>query len=223
MTRDQRFRYEMFQRVQGFGGAHRAHFASAATAGQAFADVAAAVTTIEAQLQRREVARINASRVRASNRAELAADMKDLARTARRVTKGESTPCPFVMPARRTVSALLTTARMFIDEARPREAGFIAFGLPIDFIRELEALVNRLDAAAVVRNNGRAWRREAQTAIERAFVDGMDAVRNLDAMVPNVLRADVVSLGHWRGARRIEGLRGRHRRADTRPAAAATS
>ncbi len=206
MTKGQRYRYEMIVRVRDFGAANADRFPSSSTASLKFAEVTAAVAALEDHLTRRELARVEARRVKATTRAAVAISMKTLARTARRLTLSEPGMNPFRMPSSRTVSALLTTARVFIDEARRREARFVEFGLAPTFVSHFTGLVTQLDEAVTVRNNGRAWRRRAQSGIEDALRTAADAVRDLDVMVPNRLDGDPVRLGHWRGARRIEGM-----------------
>ena len=49
MTRQQRFKYEMFVRVRDFGAAHAALFPEASKGGQAFARVLAAVAALDEQ------------------------------------------------------------------------------------------------------------------------------------------------------------------------------
>ena len=63
-----------------------------------------------------------------------------------------------------------------------------------------------LASAVTVHNNGRAWRERAQVGIEHALTAGTDAVHTLDVIVINVLRSDPAGLGHWHGARHIEGV-----------------
>ena len=57
----------------------------------------------------------------------------------------------------------------------------------------------------------------ARMGIEMAMQDGLNAVRQLDAMVPNALRDDAVTLAMWERARRVEQARGG--RAKAEPAA----
>lgn len=178
--------------------------------------VTAIVSTIETSLTRRELARAEARRVKKATRTAVTEYMHIISRTARQVTRGEAERSPFVMPLKRSMSSLLASARTFVDEAARREASFVDFGMPLAFVEEFRVLVDRLDSAVAARNNGRAWRIKAQTGLETAVREGMEAVHVLDVIVPNVLRGDAAGLGHWRGSRHIDGIRSaRVRRART--------
>lgn len=214
MRRKQRYRYEMFVRVRDFGMANRDVFPESSKAGRGFADVTAAVGAIEDHLTKRDIARVEARLVKASTRAAVANYMKAIVKTARRATMDEPGPSPFVLPARHTAAALLSAARAFIDESKPREATFVEFGLPADFISTFTGLVEQLQEAVDVRNSGRALRARAQSGIEDALTRGLEIIRNLDVLVANALVGDPVRLGYWRSARRIDGL-------NPRPSAAA--
>jgi hypothetical protein len=205
MNRKQRYRYEMFVRVRDFGAAHPELFPESSKGGRLFGQVAAAVAAVEDHLTRRDRARVEARRVKATTRAAVTRYMVAIARTARRVTVGEPGLNPFRLAGSHSVAAVLAKARLFIEEARPRETAFVELGLAPTFISDFTALVDQLDEAVAVRLNGRGWRLKAQTGIENALRSGADAIANLDVLVPNALHDDPVREGHWRGARRIEG------------------
>ncbi len=207
MTRDQRYRYEMFVRVRDFGNSYPALFPAATRGGQTFAAMTAAVAAFDECLQRRVIVRVEAGRVKRATCTEVIDYMKALCRTSRQVTRGEAVRNPFVMPVKRSMSALLAAARTFVDEARMRERAFIDFGMPPAFVGEFTRLVERLEMAAAIQNNGRSSRARVQTAIETAICDGMEAARALDVIATNVLRHDPATLAQWRRARRIDGVR----------------
>jgi hypothetical protein len=110
------------------------------------------------------------------------------------------------MPARKSATSVLATARMFIAEAEPRQEQFVHFGLPPTFISGFKTRVDELERAINAQLNSRSGRRQAQAGIETTLVAGFEVIRNLDVTVANVLRDDPTALGGWRGARRIEGL-----------------
>jgi hypothetical protein len=196
----------MFVRVRDFGQANRDLIPESSTGGQLFGRVAAAVTAIEEHQTKRDLARGETRRVKATTYAAVFDYMKILAHTARRATLDESVRNPFVLPRRRTMSAMLSKARLFIDEAKSREGKFVNLGLASTFVSEFSMLVEQLHDAVETRNTARAHREKAQAGIERALADGFEAIRNLDVLVPNTLRADAVRLGHWRGARHLDGM-----------------
>lgn len=165
-----------------------------------------AVAAVEDCLKKRDIARVEARRVKAVTRAAVTAYMKTIRRTARRVTAPEKGMNTFVKPRSGSATALVTAARTYIDEARRREAEFVEFNMPPKFISDFTTLVDRLDSAVVVRNTGRSRRLSAQDGIETALASGAGALTDLDVLVPNALQDDAVAHGYWRGARRIEGM-----------------
>ena len=206
MRKEQRYRYEMFVRVRDFGTANAELFPSSSKGGRMFTEVSAAVTAIEESLTKRDLARAEARRVKPGTRAVVTSYMKVIAATARQIALDEPGPNPFRRGGSKSNAALLAKARLFIDEAKVREATFVEFGLPVTFISDFTTLVDELAVAVTVRNNGRAWRQRAQVGIESALTTGAEAIHNLDVLVPNALRLDPVRTGFWHGARRIEGL-----------------
>lgn len=206
MEKSQRYRYDMFVRVRDFGQANRDLIPESSTGGQLFGRVDAAVTAIEEHQTKRDLARSETRRVKATTYAAVFDYMKIIAHTARRATLDESARNPFVLPRRRTMSAMLSKARLFVAEVKSREAKFVNLGLPPTFVTEFSTLVEQLHDAVETRNTARGLREQAQAGIEHALADGFEAIRNLDVLVPNALRADAVRLGYWRGARHLDGI-----------------
>lgn len=205
MTKDQRFRYEMFVRVRDFGMTNRALFPEASTGRAMFDTVSSSVAEIEEQLTKRDLARAESQRVKVTTRRAVTESMKAIAHTARRVMRGGAEVNPFRMPGRKSSSAVLSKARMFIEQASLRQDEFIRFGLPSTFVSDLRQNVERLEQAVTVRLNSRASRRRAQSGIETALARGFAAILDLDAIVANTLRLDPLRLAEWRGARHVQG------------------
>ena len=205
MTKEQRFRYEMFVRVRDFGTANRALFPESSTGGATFDTIASAVTEVEQQLTRRDLARAESQRVNATMRRSVIEAMQAIARTARRVTAGNPGVNPFKMPSRKSSPAVLSRARLFVEQASVRQDEFIRFGMPATFVRDLERRIDQLEQAVTVRLNSRSSRRRAQSGIETALTKGFAGVLDLDAIVANALRLDPVRLAEWQGARHIQG------------------
>jgi hypothetical protein len=205
MKKQQRYRYEMFVRVRDYGTAHAALFPESSAGSQTFARVTAAVTAIDDHLKNRVVARAEGRKVKTTTRAAVLDGMKTLALTARRVTRPEPGTSPFRMPKRRTVKLEIATARAFLAEAEKRQEHFVRFGLPPTFVSDFRALVDDLQRAVDVRLSSKTVRREAQAGIETTLADGLEAVRDLDAIVAIATRQDPVAYAAWQTARHIEG------------------
>jgi hypothetical protein len=205
MNKNQRYRYEMFVRVRDFGAANREVFPKSSTGSQLFARMAAAVAAVEGHLSDSVVARAEARKIGAATRARVRQYLRTIAATGRQAARREAVGNVFRLPRRRSDKALVATARVFIGEARRREAEFVRLGLPSTFMADFESVMNDLDQAVNVRNNSAHLRRKAQAGIETALTLGFESLGELDVVVPNALRDDPVRLAQWRRARHIDG------------------
>lgn len=165
MTRQQRFKYEMFVRVRDFGVAHAALFPEATKGSQAFARVLAAVAALDEQQKAHLLGLAEARRIKAATRDAVFNYMKTMAAAARRITQQEPAESPFVLPRKRRLGAELASARAFMAAAASRQKEFEAFGLPATFIADFQMLVDQLQQAADVRLSSRTVRRKAQADI----------------------------------------------------------
>jgi hypothetical protein len=207
MTRQQRFKYEMFVRVRDFGTAHAALFPEASKGGKAFARVLSAVAAIDEHAKNHVLGRAEARRIKEATRESVFEYLKTIAAAARRVTRVESSVNPFVLPTRRSLAAELATARAFMEAAATRRAEFEQFGLPATFISDFRALVDQLRQAADVRLSSKTVCRKAQAGIATALDQGLDAARDLDVIVAIATRqSDPTTFAAWTSARRIEGM-----------------
>lgn len=206
MKKVERFRYEMFVRVRDFGAEHAALFPEGTIGAKALARVVSAAARFEDQLKDHVLGRGEARRVKAATRDAVYDHLKTIAAAARRFSRAESGVNPFVMPTRRSLPVVLSTARAFMQQAAARQAEFEQYGLPSTFIADFGALVDRLQQAADVRLNAKTARSKAQAGIAQALADGLDAVRDLDVVVAIATRrADPVTYAAWVTARRVEG------------------
>jgi hypothetical protein len=205
MTRGQRYKHDTFVRVRDYGLAHAALFPESSTGSQRFAQVTAAVAALDDHLKNRVVARAEARKVKAATREAVYDGMKTLALVARRVMRPEPGANPFRMPRKKTLEAVIATARAFIAEGEKRQDQFVAFGLPPAFLGEFRAQVDALQRAVDVRLNSKTMRSQAQGGIDAALAQGLDAIRDLDAIVAIATRDDRAAFAAWQSARRIEG------------------
>jgi hypothetical protein len=195
----------MFVRVRDYGIAHAQLFPESSRGGQRFAQVTADVSAIDEHLKERVLARSDARKVKAQTRTVVFDYMKTIALAARRVTRPEPGTSPFRMPRRRGLKVEIATARAFIEEAEKRQDQFVRFGLPPTFISDFQALVHELQQAVDVRISSKTMRRQAQAGIQTVLAQGLEAIRDLDAIVAITTRQDQVSYAAWQSARRIEG------------------
>lgn len=208
MTRQQRFKYEMFVRVRDFGAAHTALFPEASKGRQAVARVLAAVAELDEQQEAHLLGLAEARRIKTATRDAVFDYMKTIAAAARRITQQDPAASPFVLPRKRRLGAELTSARLFMAAASARPKDFEEFGLPATFITDFKTLVDQLQQAADVRLNSRTVRRRAQAGIVTALANGLEAARDLDVIVSIATRQhDPTTFAAWTAARRIEGQR----------------
>lgn len=206
MTKQQRFKYEMFVRVRDFGVAHAALFPEGSKGGQGFARVKAATAAIEDGLKNHVLGKVEARRIKAATRESLFEYLKTIAAAARRVTRVEPSVSPFRLPTHRSLAGELATARAFMEEAVSRQAEFEQFGLPATFLSDFKTLVDRLQQAADVRLSSKTVRRKALAGIDTALAEGLDAARDLDVIVAIATRlSDPTTFAAWTTARKIEG------------------
>ena len=226
MTRVEMARYEMLVRVRDFGAGYGERFPKSTCGGDAFAAVKSAVSQLEehgpAQYSNRHAAR----GVKAANSdafRELLEGLDTIERTARAVAL--DTPdidSQFAVPKRRGSTAVLNAARSIVTRAEPLAKAFIAHGLQKDFIAQLEAKIATFEEARKLRVAAKEQHASARTAIDQAFESGMDAIRHLDAIIPNVLGGDGSAMAAWEVARRLEWRRAARAKTADVTAAAAT-
>jgi hypothetical protein len=130
MTRMEMRRYGMLGRVRDFGQAHRDLFPESSVGGQAFATVAAAV----AELSEHAVAKLSSARegIRAKTEARhgLIDRLEAIARTARAIAVDRpGFDDSFRLPRQHSDEALVTIARVFIQDAEATKDQFVAHGL----------------------------------------------------------------------------------------------
>jgi len=97
------------------------------------------------------------------------------------------------MPRRRSLRAEISTARAFVEEAERRRDQFLCLGLPDTFISDFRARVDALQQAVDVRLNSKTMRRQARAGIQTSLAEGLEAIRDLDAIVAIATRQDHVA------------------------------
>jgi hypothetical protein len=143
---------------------------------------------------------------KATGRAALIEDLEVLRDTARAIAlDNPNFVNNFRLPrGRLTDQQLLATARNFAAEAGPVKAEFIRYGLPADFVEDLNADTESFERAIASQNRST----DTHVAATQAFDDGLDEggkiVRQLDAVVRNKYRNDGATLAAWTSASHTE-------------------
>jgi hypothetical protein len=208
-------RYEMLVRVRDFGVANEALFPSSSLGGQSFKAVAGAVSALSEHAAIHVSGRGSAREGTVSKavaREALREDLDAISRTARAMaldTPGVDDK--FRVPRGNGDQATLNAARAFLRDAAPLSADFIKHDMPDDFLTDLQSDIDAFEEAIRDHEAGKDTHVAARAAIESAIDAGLDAVRRLDAIVPNRLRNDAKLIASWERARRVEYRAGRTR------------
>jgi hypothetical protein len=153
------------------------------------------------------VARGSTEKQRALRTALLRDHMAAIARIA--ITELPSTPefKALRMPRGRITAAKLAAhAQGMAEAAEPFADTFIAFGLPADFLDQLNAAVKAILDVVDARTHSRGKRRNATVGLKTRLSDGRKFVSILDAMVKSALRDDQPLLAEWDLVKRVPGL-----------------
>jgi hypothetical protein len=214
---------EMLARVDFFGKRHADVFPPRSTGAQLFAALRNALATVREQeaghSERRKEAR--KSPADGAGRVELRTRLLALCRTARSLGVGApGTNGTFRLPRRGGHHALLTAARKMVAVARKSNGRFRSYGLCLDDVDRALTTFERAIADDAAR---RRARNDARAGVEAALARAFSIVRHLDAVVTNVLAADMPLFKRWRSARRIHRRRRGARRATKHRAARAAT
>lgn len=201
-------RLETLIRVRQYGASHAATFPANSRGAEVLAEVDAAITELEthASAQHSGKSALSANTtLTASARAELREDLEAIRRTARAMS--HATPGledKFRLPRSPRDQELLAAARSFAADVVSLKAEFVRRGLPADFVEDLNADVEAF-AASIDGKAQKAGERVAATAaIDSAVERGVNAVRELDAIVRNTFRQDPAALAEWTSASHTE-------------------
>jgi hypothetical protein len=199
----------MLGRCESFGDAEAPSFPAASLGGGLFADLRAINAELDAHAAKQSSGRNTAEQgttTKGASRDNLRDDLEAMSRTARAI--GEVTPGledKFRLPrGRANDQELLAAARAFLADALPMKATFIEYGMPTDFLEDLEDDIQAFVAAADIQETGKRDSAVATAAIDDVISRGMQIVRRLDAIVYNILRDQPAKLAGWNRARHVE-------------------
>ena len=205
MNAIERRQYQMLLRVRDFGDSFGERFPPSSVARENFAAVAAAIKELDAQDVAHMAASLSARAQRKDTaRQALLARLQAISQTARVLRQDKSGLVEqFEVPAAAADQTLLTTGRKFARDAEAFSTQFIAHGMPVTFLTDLNALVDSFESALRDRGLGSEARRAARLSTKALLASGLAAVRSLDAIVNNHLGDDEVTRAVWKRERRI--------------------
>jgi hypothetical protein len=215
-------RLETFIRVRQFGATHGAAFPADSRGKEVLDEIDSAIADMEEHSTAQDSHKLGAkqgtsllSAARESLREDLSA-LHQTAHAAARTSPGIAEK--FQMPGRLRDQELLARARNFAQEAEASKQEFSRRGMRPDFLAHLSADIAAFEQLIDGRAKEEGARVAATAAIDGAIEHGMEAVRELDAIVGNVFRDDPAALAEWTSASHVE----RAARAATHDAPAAS-
>lgn len=110
----------------------------------------------------------------------------------------------FRLPAGNNDEVLIDTAMAFAEHATADSARFISFGMPADFVEDLQNDIAALRAAMSAQSTSVADRKASGALIEDKLDEIMLVRRELDAFVRNTFRDDARVLSEWTSAKHIQ-------------------
>ena len=207
MTKQQRFRYDMFIRVIQFLQDNAAALTSAIIAAQ-LAILIATVDRLQELLGERETGFSDARfefNDKATARENLRAMLASIAETAHSmVYQFPGIDLKFRMPRNQSDAELLGKARSFLTAATPLEASFLLYDMEAGFVTELETLIDLFEQSLEPPGTAIDAHVEATAETGEKIREGMIAVRIINAPVKNAFRNDVGKLAAWLSASHIE-------------------
>lgn len=132
-------------------------------------------------------------------------DLRAINRTARALAVDDAAVgALFRLPHGGTEQKLLATARAFLKDAEPLKDKFISYGLSAGFLEDLQFDIDEYDLAAGGKLSATGETVSATAAIGDAVRNGLEALRRLRAIVPNVYRDNPAKLAAWTTAGHVE-------------------
>ncbi len=137
--------------------------------------------------------------------AELREDLRAINRTARALAVDDSAIGEmFRMLSGNNEQNLLAAARTFLTNAAPLKNKFIEYGLPADFLEDLQSDVAAFEQAASGKSTATGEKVSATASIGNAVQNGLEGLRRLQAIVPNKYRDNPAKLAAWSSASHVE-------------------
>jgi hypothetical protein len=202
---------EMILRVNNFGAENASAIAGNAIAVQAFGRISDFVAQLAERGETRSTAeqtKLSKSERRALTRNELNTDLTAITRTAGAIEKNNPDfDNVFRLPRfNRNDAALLETARAFHTNASiaANKNLLIGYGLPTDFLEDLQADTDAFEAAISQQDSANRDRIEANSAIDDILDEALKAVGTLRVVIPNIFRNDAGKLADWAAASHVQ-------------------
>jgi hypothetical protein len=131
--------------------------------------------------------------------------METISRTARSMSRSfPGTKEKFRLPSKQDGETWRATARGFATAAEPLSDEFVRRSMAPDFIDDLKARILAVKQAEDSQTRESEARIEATAGLAEAAQEGLEAVRELDAIVRNVYAGNEAELAVWESASHVE-------------------
>jgi hypothetical protein len=199
---------EMFKRVRDFDAANPGLFSDDSLGRELFDAIGRAVRALEAQAAAESAGR-GTTRQGTTGKAVAREEILEGLRILRRTARSMSVEIPgvedkFRPPYKGDDQELLITARAALAEAESLRTQFLRREVPEQVFQELAADIAAFEASLTNQHTGKGASTTAAALIDAAIESGMDALRQLDAIVRNKLHNNPALLAAWLSAKRIE-------------------
>lgn len=200
-------KYEMFTRVQDLCGVHAAAFPDGSRGAAQVAIVAEVIATPDGETAR-YASSMSSVRQNATEKKEARKALREEMRAINLNARVREREIPgfadkFRMPSPCGDQKLINIARSFAADAAAQFAEFIKSDMPNDFVETLNTKIGALEAAIERKNVNSEGQVAARARIKEALKRGMNAVRELDAIMRNKFRGNPVVLAEWEHAIRL--------------------
>jgi hypothetical protein len=131
--------------------------------------------------------------------------MEAISRTARSMSRRlPGMEEKFRLPSKKDGQTWLAFGRAFAEEAEPLADEFISRGMAPDFIDDLKARILAVEQPSAVRAKQTSDRIASTTGVGEAAAEGLESVRELDAIVRNIYASNEAELAAWESASHVE-------------------
>lgn len=207
MTNRERKQYEAMLKIKEFGQARAADFPAGSFGHETFSNLNRIIETLAQYAVDEDTHRTDRRQrqtAKSVQREALREDLRAMQRAARAMARRQpGIEEKFRVPARQSDREFITTARRFAADAEPLTAEFIKYELPTDFLDDLRADITALEQTLGEKTVSASSAVTVGAAIDENIAAGIEAIRDLDAVVRNRYRNDPTTLAAWANATHV--------------------
>lgn len=201
-------RYNAFIAANQFGKENAADFPANSIGGSLFAEIAECITLLNRHGANQSSAMSSSKQNYVSKdtaREDLREELTDISRMARSMAyEIEGLDDKFRFPVNRNDRQLLTTARAFLADAAQYKTKFIDYGLPKDFLENLQSKIEDFEATLSTTSESRGMQVASTAEIGAIVRRGMIALRRLNPIVRQKYKNNTGKLAAWTTAKHVK-------------------